>query len=484
MPPFSTVASSTLRRAGAAARSRRAVAALAAAALALAPGASLAARRAKPKPAAPAAPAPLLTPAALAVERHVLDNGLVVLLAPDRTVPAVTLWQWFKVGSRNERPGITGISHVLEHMMFNGSANVPPKEYDRLLEAAGGASNAFTARDMTAYHEDIASDRLDVPLRLDADRMASLSLHPEQLASEIEVVKEERRAFTDNDVRGLLDEHLWATAFLAAPYRWPIVGWMADLEAIRREDCVEYFRTYYAPNNCILVLVGDFAPAQALKDIRAAFGGIPRQAPPPPPPNGEPEQRGERRVEVHHPAETVTFMAGYRAPGATHPDVPALDVLVRVLADGPSSRLHRALVMERGLALEADAAFEPTVDPGLVQFTVTLAPGTPAAAGLAAFDSVLARLAADGPDARELEKARNLIEADFVKGLKTNNGRGLQLGLHEHVYGDWRAMFTNLERVRAVTADDCRRVARAVFDARRRTVATLVPAGDAAAAVR
>jgi predicted Zn-dependent peptidase len=305
------------------------------AALALLLAATPAAARKKPAAAAPPTPA-AITAESFGVQRHVLPNGLVVLTREDHTVPAVTFWQWYRVGSRNERPGITGISHYFEHMMFGGSKNVPPKEYDRILEASGGYSNAFTDRDMTAYYEDIAADRLDVPLQLDSDRMTELSLLPEVLKSEIEVVKEERRLRTDNDIQGLLDEQLWAAAFVASPYAWPVVGWMGDLENIQRQDCVDYFRTYYAPNNCILVLVGDFQTADALARIERSFGGIPAQAPPPPVVDSEPEQTGKRHVEVHYPAENVTFMVGWKAPAAKSADAPVLDVLSSILADGES----------------------------------------------------------------------------------------------------------------------------------------------------
>src|SRR5262245_28661465 len=274
-------------------------------ALPAAPG--FAARRKPSTPAPPPPAGPVLSPERFKVERHVLDNGLVVLTHEDHSVPAVAFWQWFRVGSRNEHPGITGLSHFFEHMMFNGSAHVPPKEYDRILEANGGYSNAFTDRDMTAYYEEVAADRLDVPLRLDSDRMAALSLLPEQLKSEIEVVKEERRLGVDNDINGMLNEALWATAFHASPYQWPVLGWMKDLERIPREEMVAYFRTYYAPNNCILILVGDFATAEALARIKAAFGAIPKQPVPPAPVNSEPDPTGERRVEVRYPAETESL---------------------------------------------------------------------------------------------------------------------------------------------------------------------------------
>jgi predicted Zn-dependent peptidase len=456
----------------------RALAVIAAAALLATPAG--AAKKKKPAAQPAAAPGPVLSPSRFKVERTVLPNGLVVITHEDHSVPTIAFWQWFKVGSRNERPGITGISHFFEHMMFNGSKNVPPKVYDRILESNGGYSNAFTDRDMTAYFEEIVADRLDTLLFVDSDRMTALSLLPEQLKSEIEVVKEERRFRVDNDIPGMLDEQLYATAFNASPYRWPVIGWMGDLERITREEAVEYFRTYYAPNNCILVLTGDFDTRGALDRIRRAFGPIPSQAPPAPPVLSEPDQRGERRADVHYPAQNVSFVMGYKAPAVTSPDMPALDVLSSILSEGESSRLHRTLVYEKQLALSASAGFRTRVDPTLFEVYVELRPGKTAAEGEAAVDSVLATLVREGPGERELTKARNLLEANFVRGLKTNNGAASQIGFYEHVYGDYKAMFSTIERYRAVTAEDCRRAAKTCFDARRRTVVTLVPEAESA----
>ncbi len=416
-----------------------------------------------------------ITPRMLPVEKHVLPNGLVVLTHEDHSVPAVTFWQWYKVGSRDERPGITGISHFFEHMMFDGSKHVPPKDYDRILEGNGGYSNAFTDRDMTAYFEEIASARLGVVLFLDSDRMASLSLLPEQLQSEIEVVKEERRLRTDNDIAGMLDEQLYATAFEASPYHWPVIGWMGDLNRIRREDMLEYFRIHYAPDNCILVLTGDFETKAALDSIRAYFGGIPRQPVPPQPPDSEPEQRGERRAQVHYPAQNVSLDLGYKAPDLRSHDVPTLEILSRILSDGESSRLHRALVYDQEIALGVTTSFQPHLDPTLFEVFVELKPGKSGAEGERSVSDVLGRLAREGPTPRELQKAKNLLEADFVKELKTNNGVGLTLGYYEHLFGDYREMFHAMDRIQAVTAEDCKRVARRIFDPLRLTVVTLVP---------
>ena len=435
-------------------------------------------------PAAPRKTTPAgsgLTAESFKVERHVLDNGLVVLLREDHSVPTVTFWQWYKVGSRNERPGITGISHYFEHMMFNGSKNVPPKEYDRIIESNGGLSNAFTDRDMTGYYEDMAADRLEVLLRLDADRMTELTLDPKVLESEIGVVKEERRLRTDNDIFGMLDEQLWAVAFNASPYRWPVVGWMGDLESMKREDLVEYFRIYYAPNNCILALVGDFNSAHALAAIRTYFDVIPRQTPPKPPVNSEPPQRGERSVDVHYPAQNETFLIGYKAPPAGTKDRDALEVLSLILGRGESSRLHQSLVYEKQIALFSGVQYQTHIDSTLFMVYAQMRPGKKAGEGVAAVDEVIARIQREGPTARELEKAKNLAEADFVKGLKTNNGVGEQLAFFEHIYGDYREMFGEIGRARAVTAADCQRVARLYFGSTTRTVATLVPQSEDAA---
>src|SRR5437660_4646308 len=201
------------------------------------------------------------------VEEHALPNGLQIRLLQDRSLPVATLYSFFRVGSRNERPGITGISHLFEHMMFNGSKKYGPKEFDRRLEAAGGSSNAYTSNDLTAYYEDFASDALPLVLDLESDRMASLTIDDVSLAREREVVKEERRFRTDNDIDGMMDEALGALAFLAHPYRWPVIGWMSDIESITRKACERYFHTYYAPNNCTLILAGDFELDAAMREI-------------------------------------------------------------------------------------------------------------------------------------------------------------------------------------------------------------------------
>jgi len=267
-----------------------------------------------------------LDPKDFPVEERSLPNGLQIRLLQDRSLPVATLYSFFRVGSRNERPGITGISHLFEHMMFNGSKKYGPKEFDRRLESAGGSSNAYTSNDLTAYYEDFASDALPLVLDLEADRMASLTIDDTSLARERDVVKEERRFRTDNDIDGMMDEALGALAFLAHPYRWPVIGWMTDIEGISRQDCERYFRTYYAPNNCTLVLVGDFDSGQALELIEKLYSAIPSGDALPPVATGEPRQKGERRALIRYPAQAPAVLAGFRAPDGRDPDSLVLDL--------------------------------------------------------------------------------------------------------------------------------------------------------------
>jgi predicted Zn-dependent peptidase len=440
----------------------------------LSPAAASAAQS-KPAAAAKAKPTSVLSQANYPVERYTLDNGLTVILHEDHTVPAVCFWQWYKVGSRNERQGITGLSHFFEHMMFNGSKNVPPKEYDKRLESRGAYSNAFTSRDMTAYYEEGGKESLETMLQLDSDRMRELSLLPDMLKSEIEVVREERRFRVDNSVPGLLDEALYSSAFEASPYHWPVVGWMKDLERITRDEMVNYFRTYYAPNNCILLLVGDFEPKDAKLKIAQHFGSIPQQTPPAAPVNSEPDQNGEKLAYVRYPSETVSIDVGYKAPSVKSDDIWTLDILSDILSGGESSRLHQALVYDQQIALSAGASYRAGLEPGLFEFYVEMKPGHTAEEAQKALYAEIQRLATDGPTERELQKARNQAEASFVEALKTNNGAGQALGYFEHVHGDYKQFFTAIDHYRTVTAADCKRVAQQVFDANRRTAAILVP---------
>ncbi len=404
-----------------------------------------------------------------------LDNGLKVILVEDHSVPVISYQTFFRVGARNERAGITGISHFMEHMMFNGADKYGPKEFDAVLEANGGYSNAFTSDDMTAYYEDISSDGLELCVDLDSDRIQSLTLDQKFIESEMGVVMEERMLRIDNSVRGQMWEDLDALAFKAHPYKWPVIGWMSDLEAIDRDDCVEYFKTYYAPNNAILIVAGDFDTKKAMKLIHKYYDGIPAQTSPAAVRTVEPEQLGERRGEVHKKAELPAVFIAYHTPDIKSEDIYTLDVLQQVLTGGESSRLYRKLVREAQAAMSVTASFPWRIDPYLFEFNVKMKPGHETLEAEEAIYAELADIIENGVLEEELARAKNVLEADFVRSMQTVNGRASKIGRYEILFGDYTEIMNVPGRYRAVTDEQIREAAGKYFAKNNRTVVTLVP---------
>lgn len=444
-------------------------AALAAAVCAARPGFAI------PSPTSPSGSSGGLDPAAFPVVEKTLPNGLKVRLLRETSVPTVTYYTFFKVGSRNEQVGITGISHLFEHMMFNGSEKYGPKEFDRQLESRGGYSNAYTSSDVTAYYEDFDRAALSLVVDLESDRMRALRLNDESLASEREVVKEERRFRVDNDIGGTMDEQLDAIAYQAHPYHWPVIGWMGDIERISREDCERYFRTYYAPNNAVIVVVGDFDVDKTLELIERAYGDIPAGPPVPAVAAYEPEQKGERRAIVHWPAQSPSLLLAYKAVEASHEDAAALDVIQAALSIGEGARLERSLVRAQEVASSASAWFEWRIDPGLFKVHLALPPEGDARAAVEALDTELEKLRETPLSERELARAKNILRGQTLRAISTHNGRAHALGEHEVLFGDWRAIFTTLERYEAVTAEKVQDVARRYLVPTRRSLVEVIP---------
>jgi zinc protease len=409
------------------------------------------------------------------VVTHQLQNGLRVRLLADATAPTVSYYTFFQVGSRNERVGVTGISHLFEHMMFNGAGKYGPKEFDRVLESRGGSSNAYTSNDVTAYYEDFASDALETVIDLESDRMRSLALTPETLEQERQVVKEERRLRTENSVFGLMEEQLEALVFLAHPYRWPVIGWMDDIERITRDDCVEFFRTYYAPGNAAIYAVGDLDPDATIALLERHYDGIPAGPAPKPVAQGEPPQRGERRAVVRYPSQAAAFLVGWRGPAARSADSAALDVLQTALAVGESSRLRRRLVEEDELAVSVNVSWGWRIDPGVFLVFVELAPGAKPERCEKVLWAEVEKVATKGISAAELRRAQRLLRSSVLHELATHNGVAHALGQAEALLGDWREAGRSLEQYAAVTPRDVRRVAAEALEPAKRCVVTLEP---------
>jgi zinc protease len=410
-----------------------------------------------------------------------LDNGLRVLLQEDHRSPVASFQVWYRVGSLDERVGLTGLSHYLEHMMFKGTPTYGPRVFSKLVETAGGQDNAFTSRDVTAYHVTIAADQLDLVLELEADRMRHLLLDPREVEAEKRVVMEERRTLTEDDPVGGLAELFGLTTFTAHPYRLPTIGFAQDIERLSAGDLRLWYDTYYRPNNAVLVVVGDFQAADLLARIRTRFGGIPRGADPPRVTVTEPEQRGERRVWLRKDAQLPVVFQGYPVPNHRSPDASALEVLSTVLSGGRASRLYRRLVYEERLALEAGGDYSSlTLAPDTFTFYLTVLPGRTVAEAERALDVEVERLRTELVLDEELQRAKNQLEAAYLFGQDSVFRRSATLARYE-LLGGWRLRDQYLPGIRAVTREDVRRVAERYLVTDRRTTAVLVPAPAAAA---
>jgi zinc protease len=414
----------------------------------------------------------------LVVEKHRLDNGLTVLLLPDRSAPVIALHTWLRVGSRHERPGATGIAHLFEHLMFNQTEALAAGEFDRRMEALGGESNAATWVDWTYYKDSAPAAALPLIVELEAERMQHLVLEPGPVEAERAVVLNERRQRVDDDVEGTMGEEVYRLAFTRHPYGHPTIGWREDIEAITIADARAFYRTFYAPNNATVVLVGDFEPAAALALIARGYGAMaPAEIVAPEIP-AEPPQRGERRERLSRPVAADRTVFAYKAPPQDHEDWIPLLVANEILVGGPSSRLYRELVVQREAASSVQGALAPFSDPGLYELFVSMKRGSPAAIAEEVVGLAAERLRREPPSASDLLTAKNRLETDHWSELETADGKAEALGHHETTAGDCARLFDVARRVEAVTGDDVVRVARRYLVNDERTVVVVEPSGE------
>lgn len=429
---------------------------------------------------APATPG--VRPPQLHVASHRLPNGLRLLMVEDHAAPVINLQVWYHVGSKDERPGHTGFAHLFEHLMFKGSAHVQPEQHSRIVEAMGGFDNAYTNDDVTVFWETFPSNYLGRVLWLEADRMGSLNVDEANFQSEREVVKEERRASVDNRPYGRVFEDLYAVAFTVHPYKHTTIGSMEDLNKATVEEVREFFHTYYRPDNATVVIVGDFAQADALRWAEKYFGGIPRPAQPIPRVTvKEPPQKAEQRVtKSYSDTPLPAVIEGYRMPALFTPDSYPLSLASNILSQGESSRLYRKLVYEDRIANDAEGFGNFTEDPNLFWAFAVMNQGKTAVEGEKAIDAVLNQMKTGPVGAKELEKAKNQVIASFILGRKTVQRKADAIGLDAVLGKDPNLINTELGRYLRVTAADIKRVAQEYFVPGHRTVLIVEPPKAAA----
>jgi zinc protease len=409
------------------------------------------------------------------VAERTLKNGMKVLVQSDHSIPNVSLYIFYRIGSRNERPGTTGISHFFEHMMFNGAKKYGPGELDKVMEANGGSNNAYTSQNVTVYQDWFPRSAMPLIFDIEADRIQNLSFDPQKIASERGVVASERRSSVDNDNGGLLDEQLWATAFIAHPYQWPVLGWMSDIEHWTIDDLQRHFAMGYSPSNATMVVVGDVTPEEIFQLCEKTIEPIPSHAPPPPVTTVEPPQLGERRLVVHKPAELPLLMIAYHVPQTNHPDFYAINILRTVLFQGESSRMYQRLVDKDQIALDVSSSVEPAFDPTIAIIIAQPKQGIDPVKCEKAIYEELERAKVSTIADQELEKAKNIRLMEFYHQVRTINGRANTIGTYEVFEGDYKKLFDAAKNYAAVTKEDVQRVAKAYFGTNNRTVASLLP---------
>jgi zinc protease len=411
------------------------------------------------------------------VHRYHLGNGLRLLFLEDASAPVVSYFTWFEVGSRHEKPGKTGLAHLFEHLMFNETETLKAGEFDRVLEENGAESNAATWVDWTYYYESLPADRFPLAVKLESERMGRLVLREPQVASEKEVVANERRYRVDDDVEGAASEVLYKTAFAKHPYHWPTIGWMPDILGFTPGDCADFYKTYYAPNNALLVVVGDVREEEVLREVQAAYGKLPPSTIPAEDAAAEPAQGDLRDVTLEKPTATEKVMIGYHGPALGDVDHAVLTVLNEILFGGRASRAHRSLVIEKEIASEVRGWVSTFRDPGLYELYAAAREGHTAQELIDALDAEVERARRDVVSDDDLARAKARLELSALQSLESTAGKAEQLGFYETVVGDPAAIFRRLEQYRRVTASDLRKAARRYLG-EGRTIIRVVPDGS------
>ncbi len=409
------------------------------------------------------------------VHTFTLKNGMKFMVLEDHSIPNANFYTFWKVGSRNEVHGITGLSHFFEHMMFNGAQKYGPKQFDRVMEANGGSNNAYTTENNTVYTDWFQSGALETIFDLEADRIRDLAIDPKMVESERGVVLSERSTGLENSNYRLLGELVQSTAFTEHPYMFPVIGFESDIKRWTQADLERYFKTYYSPNNAVAVIVGDVTPAQVEKLAKQYIEPIPAQKLPDSLRTVEPPQNGERRVTTYKDIATPNVMLAYHVPATSHPDYYALDLLSGVLSSGNSSRLIKSLVLDSTIASRVSSNMEIALDPTLFSIYAIAASNVSAEQLERAVEHQIEKIVTSGITDVELQKLKNQKLMEFYHTMETINGKANSLGTYELYFGDYKKLYEAPSLYEKVTKEDVQRVAKTYLTMRNRTVGYLLP---------
>ncbi|HUX06705.1 MAG TPA: pitrilysin family protein [Acidobacteriota bacterium] len=399
-----------------------------------------------------------------------LDNGMKIIVHEDHSIPNANMYFFYKVGSRNEYPGITGLSHFFEHMMFNGAEKYGFKQFDRVMEAAGGSNNAYTTENTTVYTDWFPKGSMELIFDLEADRIANLALRKDIVESERGVIHSEWTTGRNNSNWQVLGEQVTAAAMIAHPYSWSVVGWESDILNWKQEDLQKYFDTYYAPNNCVVVISGDVELEEVKRLTKQYFEPIPANDPPREIHTEEPPQMGEKRLEVEWEVFQPNILIAFHVPETGSPDYYALDLLDTILSDGRTSRFYKRLVDEKQLAIAAVTHVPMAFDPFLYYiYAISSGKGSTDDIEAEIYD-ILDDIKANGVTDDELQKAKNIKLMQFYHAMETINGKSNTIGTYELFFGDYGKLFSAPEDYGKVTSDDIKRVAAKYFVKKNRTV--------------
>lgn len=416
------------------------------------------------------------------VREHSLANGLKVLLIEDHKAPLAVFQIWYRVGSRDEPSGKTGMSHLLEHMMFKGTPSYGSKQFSKLVQRLGGTDNAYTTKDYTMYYQRLPASKIDISIKLEADRMQNLILEEKEVIAERSVVMEERRMRYDDDPQNSLFEEVMAASFKAHPYQWPVIGWMSDIAAIGRDDLYSHYRAYYSPDNAFIVVAGDINPDDILKKIEASFGSIKPGMGKHKVDSAEPQQKAERRIYLKREAKLPYLLMVYHVPNIPEEDSYALEILATVLAGGESGRIYKSIIYDKKLAISAYADYSGlSKDPFLFYLGGTSAPGKRVEDLEKALIEEVSKIQAAPPSEKEVQKAKNQIESSFIMNQDSVFFQAEIAGMFEMMAGSWREKDRYLEIIRKVTPEDVQRAAKKYLSEGTATVGVLIPldGGDA-----